>query len=111
MMTTKIKVKKEDLLIINNALCNPEVKIKVGEILAQKKIVEWYKSVVLEVWAILGKKYFTCSKTAHFEFYKHSADAFYWTLGVILEVCNLPIYEKIQIEKIKNELHQKKLTL
>lgn len=110
-MKIKIKVKKEDLLIINQALCNPLVKIKVGEILAQKKIVELYKSVVIEVWEIIGKKYFTCSKTANFEFYKHSADAFYWTLVAILEVCNLSAYEKNQIDKIKNEIHQKKLTI
>ncbi|EKB58390.1 hypothetical protein [Bergeyella zoohelcum] len=109
MNKTKFKIKKELLLIINNALQSPLILQEMGSknILTTKLPI----SVFYEVIDILGKKFLTVSKTANFELYKHSADAFYLMLNVVLELGNLSVYERNQIDQLKNEIHQKKIVL
>lgn len=105
----KIKIEKELLLTINNALNTPFVLQEIGSknILSEKL----QTSIIYEVIDIFNKKFFTTSKMAKIEIYKHSADALYLMLEVILAVCDLSIYEKNKIDQLKNEIHQKKITL
>lgn len=105
-MKISFRIKKEVLITINNALMNNKVQLMIGH-----QLYTCPTSIIVEIADILEKKVFSASKTSTIVFYKHTADIFYLILGIILEVYELSIYDKVQINKLKDEVHQKKTAL
>lgn len=105
----KFKIEKSLLLVLTNALNNPIVLQEIGS----KNVLtaKLQASIIYEVIDIFNKKFFSTSKTANIELYKHSADALFLMLVVILEVCQLSILERTQITQLKDKIHQEKIAL